>query len=190
MVKNTKGGNRHKKMARKQVNQDTVKVKTRYADYDPSNQCEMYATVIKMFGQGNCQVLCNDKKERLCVIRKKFKGRNKSRNRIAIDTKVLVGLRDWETKMDGKREKCDLLEVYDRSQHNDLKKHSLCDWSIIGSSIEKDRPEEEEETGFEFIINSGNQDIENNIIHENVESDKRENQNIMYNGDELNIDDI
>jgi len=77
MVRNLKGGNRHKKMARKNLNEDNTKTKTRLAD--PKEPCEMYATVTRMFGQGNCQVLCNDGKTRICVIRNKFKGRNKSK---------------------------------------------------------------------------------------------------------------
>lgn len=145
MVKNTKGGNRHKKMARKHVTDPSIKIKTRLAN--PKEPCEVYATVTKVFGQGNCEVLCSDGVLRLCVIRKIFKGRNKSRNYISIDTKVLVGLRDWETGCNGKREKCDLLEVYDMSQYKDIKNDPRCNWSVIASTVERD------------MIKSGAQDM-------------------------------
>ncbi len=142
MVKNTKGGNRHKKMSSKHLTEDEGKVRTRLAN--PKEKCEVYATVTKMYGQGNCEVMCCDGKQRLCVIRKSFKGRNKSRNFIAIDTKVLVGLRNWETPRDGKREKCDLLEVYERSQHRDLKKDPACKWEMIASVDEEIEGDPEE----------------------------------------------
>jgi hypothetical protein len=35
-------------------------IRTRLAN--PNEPCEMYAKVIKMFGQGICEVLCNDNK--------------------------------------------------------------------------------------------------------------------------------
>jgi len=133
MVKNTKGGNSHKKQARKNVNQEKVSVKTRFAN--PNEPCEMYANVLKLFGNGYCEVKCNDEKVRLCVIRKVFR-RNKRGNMVTNDTKVLVGLRDWETKKDGKKEKCDLLEVYKPEQHSELKKDPLCNWENICSASE------------------------------------------------------
>lgn len=159
MVRNTKGGNGNKKVARKHTQEENVRVKTRLAN--PSEPCEMYATVSKMFGQGNCEVLCNDGKHRLCVIRKKFKGRNKSKNHLALDTKVLVGLRDWEIIGQGKKEKCDLLEVYERSQHMDIKKDKNCVWSVISSSVEKDLVERAQDGEFEFEFEVS---LENNIV--------------------------
>jgi initiation factor 1A len=183
MVKNTKGGNRHKKMARKHLAEDNVKVKTRLAN--PKEACEIYATVTKMYGQGNCQVLCCDGKERLCVIRKIFKGRNKSKNFINVDTKVLVGLRDWESARDGKQEKCDLLEVYDRSQHNDLKKDPFCKWEIIASSVEKDMINNGTEEMFEFANVGYDSDDEDTSLNEDTNANT-----IVYEGETINFDDI
>lgn len=190
MVKNTKGGNRHKKMARKHTNEETVKVKTRLAN--PKEPCELYATVTKMFGQGNCEVLCNDNVHRLCVIRKIFKGRNKSSNRITVDTKVLVGLRDWETTQTGKREKCDLLEVYDRNQHKDIKNDPHCNWSVIASSIEKDMIKSGAEEGFEFVNKNYDMDEDSDEnVHEPDDDLKGNGETIITSdNEEINFDDI
>tara|TARA_Y100000780_G_C13693891_1_gene420613 strand:+ start:5125 stop:5655 length:531 start_codon:yes stop_codon:yes gene_type:complete len=176
MVRNLKGGNRHKKMARKNLNEDTTKHKTRLAN--PEEPCEMYATVTKMYGQGNCEVLCNDGNTRLCVIRNKFKGRNKSKNFIHIDTKVLVGLRDWELVSSDKKEKCDLLEVYERSQHNDIKYDPRSNWKLLATSVEKELIKEKENQPFEFIHS-------NMVVFE-----KEENKNGTTNVDELDFDAI
>lgn len=182
MVRNLNGGNRHKKQARKNVNEDTIKIKTRLAD--PDESCEMYATVTRMFGQGNCEVLCNDGKIRLCVIRNKFKGRNKSKNMIMVDTKVLVGLRDWEIVTSEKRQKCDLLEVYDRTQHNDIKRDPRCEWKLIASNIEKDLIEKNEEQPFEFIHSNKSYNIDG------TDDVSYSNDNIKDNDDEIDFDAI
>ena len=92
MVKNKKGGSGHKKLARKNVKENFVKRKTRKATQDG----EVYAKVVKVNGGGMFDVLCfNDKKIRLLVVRKKFKGRNKRDNFITLNSILLVGLRDW-----------------------------------------------------------------------------------------------
>ena len=75
-----------------------------------------------MNGQGNVDVMCNDKVLRLCVIRRKFRGRNKRDNTVKLNSILLVGLRDWEYRAEGKKPKVDLLYVYSDSQMNDLRK--------------------------------------------------------------------
>ena len=116
MVKNKNGGKSHRKMASKYAN-DSSKMKLRLAKDDD----ETYGRVLKLLGNGMADVLCTDKKIRLLQIRKKFRGRNKRDNTIALDTLVLVGLRTWEVRSEGKKEKVDLLYVYSDSQHEELK---------------------------------------------------------------------
>ena len=82
---------------------------------------ETYGRVLKLLGNGMADVICTDKKIRLLQIRKKFRGRNKRDNTIALDTLVLVGLRTWEVRSESKKEKVDLLYVYSDSQHEELK---------------------------------------------------------------------
>jgi translation initiation factor IF-1 len=134
MVKNVKGGSNHKRFARKNLAIGRPE-RTRLAD--PTEKCEMYAVVIKMYGQGMCEVRCNDGIIRNCVIRKKFSGRNKGANKIMVDVKVLVGLRDWEVITPGKLHKCDLLEVYDSRSEKDLKKDPRANWKFLMSDNEK-----------------------------------------------------
>lgn len=117
MVKNKSGGSRHKKMARKNVKDYGVAIKTRF----PSCADEIFARVIRMNGQGTCEVICNDNERRLCYIRQKFSGRHKRDNFINIDTMLLVGKREWATNSKKKLPKVDLLYVYGKSQFEQLR---------------------------------------------------------------------
>ena len=107
MVKNKVGGNKAKKYGRKHMVGDNMPVKVRFT----KEEGEMYAIVIKHYGQGRMDVLCEDDQIRSCVIRKKFRGRHKHNNKAVVGYFVMVGLRDWETSKD--KENCDLLETYD-----------------------------------------------------------------------------
>ena len=133
MVKNKQGGNRHKKMARKNVKPQGYKPKMRFAV-----EGETYARVIKMNGQGNVDVLCNDKVVRLCVIRRKFRGRNRRDNTVKLDGILLVGLRDWEHRAEGKKPKVDLLYVYSESQMDELKKNAGFNSEILPDSVKQE----------------------------------------------------
>lgn len=73
---------------------------------------EVYAVCLKVFGGGMCSVKCEDNTTRTCVMRSKFRGRDRRNNMLSHGTWVLVGLRDWEGSAHGKDAKCDLLEVY------------------------------------------------------------------------------
>jgi hypothetical protein len=115
---------------------------------------EMYAKVIEFYGSG-AKVLCNDNKERFLVIRRKFKGRNKRDNTIAINTIVMVGTRDWECRDPKKTPKCDLLFVYGREHINELKKHA--ESYVIPEEITK----EDEENNIDFDINADNTTFKN-----------------------------
>lgn len=113
MVKNVTGGyNKNQKRVSSMPSSNRVRLSV----LDE----EKYAIVTKMLGNGMCQVLCNDAKSRLCIIRGGFKGKNKSSNIIKPGTWVLVGTRDWETVTSGKLPKCDLLETYKDSDKSKL----------------------------------------------------------------------
>ncbi len=117
MVKNKKGGSRHKKMARKNVQTSYEKLKLVESTCDQ----ELYGCITKLFGNGMAEVLCNDEKSRLLIIRGKFSGRNKRDNQISLGALVLVGLREWELTNKKKLPKVDLLYVYSKSQIEELK---------------------------------------------------------------------
>jgi len=126
MVKNKVGGSRHKKLARKNVRVTGQSIKIRYA-----GEGESYARVTRHFGQGNVEVQCNDGVLRLCIIRKKFRGRNKRDNNVKVDSMLLVGLREWEVIAAKKKPKVDLLYVYNDSQLKRLKEAKGLNYDIL-----------------------------------------------------------
>lgn len=146
MVKNKVGGNKHKKMARKNVKADARKPKLRLA----KEKCEIYAKVTKVFGNGMCEVICQDKIARLLIIRRKFRGRNRKDNMVKLDSVVLVGIREWEVVAPNKQPKVDLLYAYSPSQVDDLVKDKLIGEIIYPDSVSK----EEQDDGIEFDRNA------------------------------------
>lgn len=133
MVKNTKGGKSHKKMASKNFKANQRRPKLRKI----REEGEDFAIVLKVSGGGCLVVQCNgDGKERTCIIRGKFKGRNKRSNLIKEGGIVLVGLRDWEIVKPGKLPKCDLLEVYGGEQQDEVKR--LKEFTLLDEEIQKE----------------------------------------------------
>jgi len=148
MVKNFGGGNKSKGFARKNTNSGKEKT-TRISQDD----CEMYAIVEKYHGNKMCDVLCIDGETRLCHIRGKFSGKGKRDNTLAKNTWVLVGLRDYETLKDGKKQNCDILEVYNEKEKETLKSTVKAQWSLFTKmeSSETFNQEEQEEAFFQFM---------------------------------------
>ena len=162
MVKNIKGGNKAKKQAKKHYSQPS-NYKLRKSE-DPD---EIYAIVTKIYGNGRVLIKCNDGIERQCVIRKKFRGRNKRDNEISIDTLILAGRREWENKANTtKVETCDLLEVYSLHDRNELKRDSTIKWNILQTSDIKDK---EEGVNFVEIDNLGVSESESETDEEDEE---------------------
>ena len=174
MVKNKAGGNRHKKMARKNVRNTGVSTKIRYAQ-----EGEMYAKVTRIFGQGNVEVHCNDNVTRLCVIRKKFRGRNKRDNHVKINSMILVGLRDWEVIAEKKRSKCDLLYTYSDSQMEQLKQAKGINGAIFPALEQKIMD------GWEF---TNDVDEDTNIIVEHNKNQKKNKEDEKDEKDEIEFD--
>jgi initiation factor 1A len=147
MVKNKKGGSQHKKMASKNAKeQHNVRKTLRLAN--PREPCEMYARVTNIYGGQNVGVICNDGVERLCMMRRKFRGRNKRDNQISLNNIILVGKREWEVVAPSKKQKVDLLYIYSNYQYEQLKgDKSITDhiWKEIDEEIK-----EEENVGVEF----------------------------------------
>jgi len=131
MVKNKKGGSGHKRQARKHTTDGGIRSnKTRFSN-DPY---EIYAICTKLYGGGNVGVFCQDGKDRLCILRKKFKGRGKRDNTVSIGIYLLVGIREFENRNTNKQEKCDLLEVYSDHDKKVLEQTvSNVNWGIFKS---------------------------------------------------------
>jgi len=163
MVKNTVGGGKGKKIARKLTTSFISKEPTRFS----SNELEQYALVTKIYGNGRCQVKTHDNLDIQCVIRNKFKGRSKRGNIISIGTYILIGLREWEFSSGYKT--CDLLEIYDKEDVTILQNQILFKKLITKTS------DKETDDGLFSLIDSENIHIENSsstikdttIINEN-----------------------
>tara|TARA_B110000114_G_C15017244_1_gene367371 strand:+ start:87 stop:539 length:453 start_codon:yes stop_codon:yes gene_type:complete len=134
MVKNQVGGNKGKKVARKDNIQSN---KLRFSN----DEDELYGISIKMLGNNQFHVLCLDQVTRLCFIRKKFTGKHKHHNLIKEGIWVLIGKRSWETKND-KIEKCDLLEIYDDQDKKILHEQSNINLEFL--SLEEKKRENED----------------------------------------------
>ena len=115
MVRNS-GGKNGKTVGRKHVNQVETERKLRLV----GSEQELYGIVMKPLGNGRFLIMCNDQVERICIIRNKFTGRNKQSNLVSVGSWVIVGLRDWETTKENKKEKCDLLEIYSNNEKHKL----------------------------------------------------------------------
>tara|TARA_X000000950_G_scaffold212947_1_gene256160 strand:+ start:553 stop:1134 length:582 start_codon:yes stop_codon:yes gene_type:complete len=162
MVKNKKGGSSHKKMARKFVNNNSGPRKLRKAKL---NDGEIYAKVLQMYGNGMCNVICSDNVERLCIIRRRFKGRNKRDNMVGLNSILLVGRREWELVADNKKQKVDLLYVYNESDVKELVKEEGFS-QIVWPESENDKDKNDYGVEFTNDINYEEEVVENKkVVH-------------------------
>ena len=181
MVKNKKGGSKHKKMARKNVVSSNVRRKLRKAEM----QGEMYARIVAIHGGGHALIKCADKKERTLVIRGKFRGRNKRDNTIKLNGIVLVGLRSvsmGEVVEQRKKEKADLIYVYNDSDLDELKQ--IKEVYDILSNETKDNVDEDifDRTGID-------EQTENEIL-KSLNTNKTSDEENKLDDVEINWDDI
>jgi len=114
MVKNA-GGNKSKKVARKNVSYSTTQDVRKAADAS-----EMYAAVLKMYSSSRCSVLGADGNTYQCTVRGKFLKNKRSGDGLVNGAWVLIGFYDWEVRSDGSK-KCDLLEIYSNLEKDKLK---------------------------------------------------------------------
>ena len=114
MVKNLKGGSKSKQIGRKFVTAP-VDRKVRLIH----EEGEIYAVVTKLLGNGMFTANDIEGKERLVVMRNKFRGKGKRDNAVSLGSWVMIGERGFET---GPKPKCDLLEVYTDIEKQKLKK--------------------------------------------------------------------
>ena len=185
MVKNTTGGSKTKGQARKFATPKQSNILRVSLD-----ECEVYAQVTKLLGNGMCHVLCIDGFTRLCHIRGKFRGRGKRDNLIGSGNWLLVGLREWEIGKDisSKLQNCDLLEVYNNFDKEKLKNTVRINWAPF---IANDNALNNVDKGtgdelFEFTdekVDEYRELIENQISNTKVSS-------IVEDDTEINVDDI
>lgn len=185
MVRNKKGGSGHKKMARKNV-KPAGGYKSRKLR-KVSEEGEIYARITAISGGGHAVILCSDRKVRTLVIRGKFRGRNKRDNTIKVNTFVIAGLRSvsmGEVVATNKKEKADLIYVYNENDFDELKEIP----AIMGimSDEKKSQINTDKQSGFIFDHDDGiPEDDDEKVI---VTNKSKENFKI---GDvEISFDDI
>lgn len=166
MVKNTKGGSKAKKFGRKFQNTGGSNA-LRYS----SDEAEIYACCAKIYGGPNIEVKCVDGYDRLCIMRNKFRGRGKRDNVISVGTWLLIGLREFESVKEGKKQTCDLLEVYRDSDKAKLQQHEVnTNWKIlkeIKNISESFKENDDDDELFEFTDKNTNE-IEDLIKNTNT----------------------
>lgn len=189
MVKNTKGGSKHKKMARKTTDQNISQERVRYSTCDD----EIYGSVAKLYGNGRMLVTCNDGLERQCIIRKKFRGKNKRGNEVALGSYILVGRREWEKNKVG-LEVTDLLYVYSHEQSSVLKKDPNVNTKVLNKNENKFRNSNEQEDENEYMdfMNDIEEESDIEFHSEEEESDQQDQVSSFtnYQNDEVQVDDI
>ena len=170
MVKNTTGGSRHKGQARDRG----LAIST---DFKITSELEIQAYVEKIIGNGRLLVNSIDGKHTglICTIRGKFRGRNKSRNRISTNSIVIIGLREWEQPT---YKTCDLLSVTtqtftppDNDNDNDI---PTAQHEILFSNNDNDYDNDN------LLLQNNNN---NNHIHNH-------NHNHNHNDNDIDFDDI
>ena len=163
MVKNLKGGKGAKNLARKNTIVSTGTYNKIRVSQDP---LEIYATVVKLLGNGMCYINSKKYTNLICHIRNKFSGRGKRDNTITVGAIILVGLREWETTV----KNCDLICLYSSIDLNSLTYQPGFDIILTADQHDKyfNTVVDEEEDEVE-IDKSGNNKICNDVLIEPVE---------------------
>ena len=139
MVRNTQGGSKTKSQARKSSGPVAPS-----SSRTPRGEFERLGVVSKMLGNGMCYVSVSGagfgEADTLCMIRGKFRGRNKKHNFLGIGTEVIVGLREWEAPA---FKTVDLLEVLGTS---------AAAYSAASASVAKDDVVFSEDADMDFEV--------------------------------------
>ena len=189
MVKNTTGGNKSKGMARKLTNNNNSG-KLRVS----MDENEQYACISRLLGNGMCRATTSHGKDLLCFIRGKFRGRNKRANVISLSSIVLVGIRSWAG--DNPKE-CDLLEVYDQNETNQLRMIPNINWALFNEfyNNSKNVPDDDNiifnnDGEYESLHNNIYSSTTTTLNNNNNNNDNNNNNNNNNNNDIVEFDDI
>lgn len=137
MPKNLKGGNKHKKMKNKNINNEEDKIILKDSDDQD------YGKVEKLLGNCRVDLLCNDKIKRIGIIR----GNMKKKQWVNLHNIVLYSKREYEDN------KVDIIHVYSNDSVKNLKNQMNLSFSAT---------EQEDEDNICFSNNSEDDfDLEN-----------------------------
>ena len=192
MVKNF-GGNKAKGYARKNCGKKDNVLRV------VEEEGEVYAQVTKIYGGKMCQVITLDGTVMNCHIRGNFsRSRGKRDNFLAVNTWLIVGLREWENQeAKGKTLNCDLLEVYNDAEKIKLRSNvTNVNWgrfvandqrSLNSSSAEEELDDEFD--GFKFASEATIEYEE--LIKKQLEDSKAGVSNdIVNDSEQIDVDDI
>jgi translation initiation factor IF-1 len=164
MPRNTTGGKGTKKQANKWSN-------FIQRDYKITSHLEVEGYVEKILGNGMIRVNSTNGKHigLICTIRGKFKGRNKSSNKIDPNSIVIVGLREWETP----HKTGDLLFVCNE---------------LFKTEIDESGEDDNNKSRIDFINNTEDTEDTNHDIE--FDTTTRDQNILIDDTDDIDIDDI
>ena len=192
MVKNF-GGNKAKGYARKNCGKKDNVLRV------VEEEGEVYAQVTKIYGGKMCQVITLDGTVMNCHIRGNFsRSRGKRDNFLAVNTWLIVGLREWENQeAKGKTLNCDLLEVYNDAEKIKLRSNvTNVNWSRFVAndqrSLNSSSAEEELDDEFDGFKFASEATIEyEELIKKQLEDSKAGISNdIVNDSEQIDVDDI
>jgi translation initiation factor 1A len=108
---NLKGGSGYKKKKKGGGDEDMIII----ADMEED---QIFGRIIKVLGNCNMLVYCDDGRERICHIR----GKMRSRMYVHVGDIVIISTRDFEKVEAGKLQRGDICHKYDTKHHSALRK--------------------------------------------------------------------
>jgi len=150
MVKNITGGNKSKKVARKNATAADVSGTVGMARVRTADECnhEMYAVATKMLGGGRFECFCSDHNRRNCYIPGLFSsGKGRKSGVVRPGTWIVVGIPEFTigvgsvsvtttatSSKKAKLQQCQLLEVYSDAEKSVLissNPHLSATWTLL-----------------------------------------------------------
>jgi translation initiation factor 1A len=138
MVKNTTGGNKHKRSKNSNF-------KSKRTIVYPDNKETLFSYVTRVLGDCRFEVLSSDEETRIATVR----GSLYKNSFINIGDLVLIGLRSFETVKFGQKEKCDILLKYNQDEIDEMKANSLLKYKysdklfVVSSSSKIEKEEDD-----------------------------------------------
>lgn len=143
MVKNTTGGNKHKRSKNSNF-------KSKRTIVYPDNKETLFAYITKVLGDCRFEVFCSDSEIRNATVR----GALYKNTFINNGDLVLIGLRTFETFKYGEKEKCDIIMKYQPDEMDEMKENRLLKYKdsdklfLMSSSTSNPQNNNEEETDY------------------------------------------
>lgn len=179
MVKNTKGGSKHKARASKYLNTSSSSIRT------SESSDEIYGIITHIYGGGRFLAKCIDGVDRMVHASKKFRTENALRSKYCY---CLIGLRSWQSNIIDKIEKCDLLYVYSPDEKEKLLKINGLNWKILSDIEYLDNPLTEE-GDFMFSMND-HVNFNTKVDTTKVNETNTKNEESQEQEEEINFDEI